>query len=406
LCFHDNKPGEKGTMQKIDHIVNLLRGYSRGTLNEGQQAELNHLLLLYPDLKQLLGDFQSEAGMEEAIKEYLALYSEESIEREDLVLQNILSEIRESTPVRRVRPIRTLLAYAAVAAVILLFIGSIFWKNLLPQNESGNTHSASDFAAGHNRAFLTAPDGKRIELAATHSGIVIMEDVLYDDSSKVIGAGLNSNGSLQLLTPNGGQYQITLSDGTKVWLNAASSLRFPKVFKGTERTVSLEGEAYFEVARNKKKPFIVRTGEQKISVLGTHFNVSAYRQDIASSVTLLEGKVRVAVTGNEGLTAVLKPGQQSVVAQNQIKVAEVNVDDFVAWKQGEFMFNNEDLEGVMQKLARWYDLEISVAEDLKGLRIWGSASRKDRFQQVLRLITATDERIKCKIEGRRVMLMR
>jgi len=392
-------------MQQIDHIVNLLRCYSRGTLDEGQHAELNHLLLLYPDLKQLLSDFQSEAGMELAIKEYLALYSDVNLQREELVLQNILSEIRESTPVRRLLPVRTLLAYAAVAAVILLFIGGVFWRNLLPQNESGN-FQASDFAAGHNRAFLTTSGGKRLELSGSHSGIMMKEDVRYDDSSKVTGAGLDSDGSLHLSTPKGGQYQITLSDGTKVWLNAATSLRFPRFFNGSERTVNLDGEAYFEVAPNKKKPFIVRTAAQKISVLGTHFNVSAYRQDIASSVTLLDGKVRVAVAGNERLTAVLKPGQQSVVAEKQIKVAEVNVDDFVAWKQGEFMFNNEDLEGVMQKLARWYDLEISVAGDLKGLRIWGSASRKDSFQQVLRLITATDERIKCKIEGRRVMLMR
>ena len=160
-------------------------------------------------------------------------------------------------------------------------------------------------------------------------------------------------------TPNGGQFQITLADGTKVWLNSASSLRYPTSFPGEKRVVELTGEGYFEVAHNAKQPFLVKVNDMEVAVLGTHFNINSYSDEPSVKTTLLEGKVKVSKAGNYIL---LNPGQQAVVSplQNEIRIAnDVDLEEVVAWKNGRFLFNSANIETIMRQVARWYDVDIS-----------------------------------------------
>src|SRR5690606_11027807 len=224
------------------------------------------------------------------------------------------------------------------------------------------------------------------------------------DGSTVLDEDIDAQTMLTLSTPRGGQYQITLPDGTKVWLNAESKLHYPYRFTEDARHVELEGEAYFEVAHREDIPFTVTTSKEKVEVLGTHFNINSYQTDIYSTLALLEGKVRVSLEDNA--TTVLRPGQQSLVTNGKMEVQTIHVEESIAWKDGEFMFNNETLANAMKKLARWYDLEIEISPEFQNVEIWGSVSRYDNFNKVLKLIKMTDDRIRFQVEGRRVRLVR
>jgi len=200
-------------------------------------------------------------------------------------------------------------------------------------------------------------------------------------------------------TPKGGQFKIILPDGSLVWLNADSQLKFPSAFIGADRKVELEGEAYFEVAKNKSLPFKVITRKEEIEVLGTHFNVNSYGEEETSSIALLEGKVKVAISSTD--FDFLAPGQQAVVKNGSMTIHPVNLSEAVAWKNGEFMFNDENMKSVMQKIARWYDIEMVLAPQLENISIWGTVSKYEDIREVLKVIEMTGS-VHFKIEGRRI----
>jgi ferric-dicitrate binding protein FerR (iron transport regulator) len=197
-----------------------------------------------------------------------------------------------------------------------------------------------------------------------------------------------------------------LPDGTKVWLNAASSIRYPTAFTGNERNVEITGEAYFEVAHNKDKPFHVKSNKQVVEVLGTHFNIMAYDDEPAVKTTLLAGKVRVTATQpqttNYKQQTILQPGEQAVVS-DKIKVAPVKTAAAVAWKNGEFMFRNEPLENIMRSVARWYDVEIVYKANVAHKEVWGSITRYGNVADVLEMIALTGV-AHFKVEGRTIIV--
>lgn len=205
-------------------------------------------------------------------------------------------------------------------------------------------------------------------------------------------------------TPNGGQYKLHLSDGTKIWLNAASEIKFPIAFVGDKRIVELKGEAYFEVAEDKKRPFIVRTQKEAIRVLGTHFNVNAYDGEPRSVVSLLSGRVTVTGIHSQSPT-VLSPGQQAVNGPNSISVEPFDIEESIAWKNGEFVFNNERLDQVMLRVGRWYDVQVYVDPEIAKILIWGSISKSAQIEKVLKLIQMTNDNIAYRIAGRRVYMI-
>jgi transmembrane sensor len=392
-------------LQRIDYIVNLLKEHLAGDLDSSQVEALKHLFSEYPYLKDIVQEVDSEVGLRRALSSYEELYTDEFLAREEEVLSDVLSRIRGQRPHSKKHLWKRRLAiYASVAAtaLIVLFTAVFIQRQVIePQSTEETIRS---FMPGSNKASLKLSNGQKIDLSDAYSGIIVDGDVTYEDGSAVLDENnIDAQTMLTLSTPRGGQYQITLPDGTKVWLNAESKLHYPYHFSLDARRVKLDGEAYFEVAHHKNRPFIVDTEKEKVEVLGTHFNVNSYKADINTTVALLEGKVKVSL--KEGATTVLKPGQQSVVTNGKMEIQTINVDESIAWKNGEFMFNNESLENAMKKVARWYDLEIEVSPKLQDVEIWGSVSRYDNFNTVLKLIKMTDSRIRFLVEGRRVRLV-
>ncbi|RYZ46238.1 MAG: DUF4974 domain-containing protein, partial [Sphingobacteriales bacterium] len=289
----------------------------------------------------------------------------------------------------------------AVAAAAMAVITIGVWLYYTPRHpdagqEPGSAQYANDIAPGKNTATLTLPNGQTIELSDAKTGVVIdASKITYNDntvvstgdpSSRTEGRDLSSGGKdlsglrddelLTASTPRGGTYQVTLPDGTRVWLNADSKLEFPSSFVNSKtRFVRLQGEAYFEVAKlsrasntsstslrggTTKQSFIVETEGQQVEVLGTHFNINSYADEGKTSTTLLEGSVKISVleNGKIGKGQLLKPNQQSVLNNGKIIVKPVETSYAIAWKEGYFMFNSEPLETAMNKIARWYNLTI------------------------------------------------
>ena len=294
---------------------------------------------------------------------------------------------------------------AAAAAVLLIVgLGVFFYTSYYaPRHLEGSAAMrdllANDIKPGSNKAYLILSNGKRLSLSDAANGAIAKEagveitktadgQVIYS-SHPLAPSGRDAagrEGALNTIeTPRGGQYQIRLPDGSKVWLNAASKLIYPVSFIGRgQREVTLSGEAYFEVAKDKQHPFKVKSAGQEVEVLGTHFNVSSYPDEANIKTTLLEGSVKV----ND---AILKPGQQATLQANKIKVTEVNTDYAVAWKDGSFVFNSENLESIMNQISRWYNVSV-VYEDpsLKKETFFGTISKYENVSKVLNMLERTD----------------
>nr|WP_262909520.1 FecR family protein [Niabella pedocola] len=207
-------------------------------------------------------------------------------------------------------------------------------------------------------------------------------------------------------TPRGGQYQLTLEDGSKVWLNAASSIRFPTTFQGKERKIEISGEAYFEIAKDAARPFKVAFEtpagmKSEVTVLGTHFNIMSYNDEKAAKTTLLEGSVSISSNGN---TAILTPAQQaSQTDRNGITVASnIDVNEAVAWKNGFFEFHATGLQEVMRQIGRWYDVEISYEGKIPERNFGGKISRQNNAAEVLKILELSQ--IKFRIEGKKIIV--
>lgn len=306
------------------------------------------------------------------------------------------------------------------AAVLLIAIsfGIYFYSQTnTPETDAKKAKVQYDIAPGGNKALLTLADGRKISLTdaengkiAEQSGIKISKTA---DGQLIYSLSQLNNSSEKTLyntieTPAGGQYQINLPDGTKVWLNSASSLRYPVRFTGKDRSVEITGEAYFEVAHNKLMPFKVITADQIVEVLGTHFNVMAYQDESSTNTTLIEGSVRVV---KDNISKIISPGQQTRVKEGHIDVLSANIQEVTAWKNGYFIFKSEDVKSIMRQIARWYDLEVeyqgNVSEKIFGAKI----SRFRNVSEVLAILESTGS-IHFKIinesnraKGRRIIVM-
>lgn len=313
----------------------------------------------------------------------------------------------------------------AAAAVIFLGVGICVFFYLGYVGHDGDVLSFSkrslpvqDIAPGGNKALLVLADGTSVNLSQDKNGVKInASDLTYNDGTDIdvlAGGGatqqLHSEKMLTLSTPRGGQYQLVLPDGTKVWLNAASSIKFPGSFSNlSSRKVELSGEAYFEVTKNKMQPFIVASSKQEVKVLGTHFNVSAYVDETATRTTLLEGAVQVnSLAGglySDRNAIIIKPNEQAVRHNDKIDVMPIDAQAEVAWKNGEFVFVSEDIESILRKISRWYDVEVTYRDKLTHTTFSGSISKFENVSQVLRKIEMTNS-IRFKLEGRRIIVMK
>lgn len=301
---------------------------------------------------------------------------------------------------------RNLWPRVAVAASLIIALSVGLYDYTTKENQDYLERKellAHDVKPGGNRATLTFADGSTLDLSDDQNGIVIGEEGLtYDDGSLV--RLVENVQLLTITTPKGGQYQITLADGTKVWLNAASTLKYPTHFNGTERRVELDGEAYFEVESSRQFPFTVISLDQKVTVLGTQFNINAYSDENTTKTTLLEGSVRVSASSSSFRTLI--PGQQSILQNHTLSIQPANIEETMAWKNNMFVFNNKPLEVVMKMIARWYDVEI-IYEDKKALDevFGGSITRYENLSKVLGMLEKAGD-VRFKLEERRLTVMK
>jgi transmembrane sensor len=301
----------------------------------------------------------------------------------------------------------------AAAAAILVILGTGL-HYFYPGNSSGPVHPrsnyAKDIAPGGNKAVLTLANGKKISLTDIRKGQITNQagiriaktkdgELVYTITDHRNAAGPLAFNTIE--TPKGGQYHIHLPDGTMVLLNAASSLKFPTRFTGNSRTVLLSGEGYFEVAKDRSKPFRVITSKQQVEVLGTHFNINAYADEKAIKTTLLEGSVKISVEEHKSI--VLSPGQQSLFDEKGIMVKNVDVENITAWKENYFIFNDDNLEGIMRQVARWYNVEVRYVGNPPDLTFTGAISRTKNISSVLNALQETGN-ADFKIEGKTIIV--
>jgi transmembrane sensor len=311
----------------------------------------------------------------------------------------------------------------AVAAVLILIIGAgALW--FIPGSSHGLAKTAdtalhqNDVLPGGNKAVLTLANGSAIILDSAANGELAKQGnttILKTAGGQLAYNILNEKPAEvlynTLATPRGGQYQLVLPDGSKVWLNAASSIRYPVAFTGGDRNVEITGEAYFEIAKDKAKPFHVKAYGMKVEVLGTHFNVNAYPDEPGIRTTLLEGSVKIVMArqtqggqpaqqGQQEL--ILLPGQQARVERNITLVKAADLDQVMAWKNGLFNFNDADLQTVLRQLARWYDIDVKFEGSGPARSFHGKITRDLNLSQVIRVLQAVE--VKFRIEGRTLIV--
>lgn len=400
--------------QELDRVMELLK--------QGKYQAEWALVLAEASDKALQGDLQADMSPEE-----ISAWHER-------IKQTLQERSAVALPKRKIYWTR--FAAAAMILFALSFGTYYFITNYIGSNQQPLTNN--DIAPGGNKAYLTLADGRKltldsaaigqlaeesnIKITKTADGQIVYEvqsiKTITPESGQASQSEADPNDNLKLTTyntietPKGGQYQVVLSDGTKVWLNADSRLTYPSRFDGDDRQVKIAGEAYFEVAHVKNKPFKVESNRQVIEVLGTHFNVSSYEEDKATKTTLLEGSVQVTSTSGQSAnqqinqSTLLRPGQQSLLSDKKMHVtSDIDLEEITAWKNGYFKFS-ESLESIMAKVARWYDVEVVYQDDFGGeLKFYGKVSRSKNLSAILEIIEST-ENVRFQVKGRRVIVMK
>ena len=317
------------------------------------------------------------------------------------IYAGIEQRIRPAAGVRRMWRYRL----AAAAAVLTILIGSAVWlaKKNGPAGPPAVTQVA-DVLPGSNKAVLTLANGSTVTLdssarqIAQGNGAIVQKNGKLHYTENGAGAGVINT----LTTPRGGQFRLLLPDGTEVWLNAASSIRFPVAFSGGERRVEVSGEAYFEVAQHASAPFkVIVNNMSEVLVLGTSFNIHAYTDERNISTTLLSGKVKVN-SGNTGV--VLFPGQQAVQTAGRVEVQkDVDTDKVMAWKNGLFNFQDASLEEVMRQLSRWYNIEVVYENGIPDMEFYGKMQRNIPLSGILQMLERAD--VKYRLENNRLVIL-
>lgn len=302
--------------------------------------------------------------------------------------------------------------YAAAAVLLCAVLAVVFWGtrqsgNVIKTETAKTSLPAGDIPPGKKGAVLTLADGSQVVLDSMNSGLVASQGgtkVVLDNGqlNYDVATGQGQPVYNTMTTPNGRQFRLSLPDGTEVWLNSASSITFPTSFAGNERTVSVTGETYFEVTKDKTRPFHVKVSGMEVEVLGTHFNINAYTDEAAIKTTLLEGSVKIRRDGNS--LATLVPGQQAQYAGAAVRVSDANIEQVMAWKNGVFDFNGADLQTVARQLMRWYNISVKYEGNLPERRFLGKLPQDLNLSQVLRIFKEVE--ISCRLEGQTLILSR
>jgi transmembrane sensor len=393
----------------MTRFESLLSAYRNDTLTP---AELNELLQLLnenePVLKDsILNDLQRNA-----------FAGNTTAMQRQRMFDNIITAAQRQQKARVVQLWKRVAVAAAI--VVLAGAGTYLLMNRKAENTTAGTSNnvRQDVMPGGNKAVLTLADGSAIVLDSARNGSIAQQgnaNVIKQEDGQLIyrqgeNAGEKPLAYNTLATPRGGQYQLVLPDGSKVWLNAASSIRYPVAFTGDTREVEMEGEGYFEITRNAAKPFHVKTKTQDVEVLGTHFNVNDYNDEASTKTTLLEGSVKVNQLANKNREVILKPGEQAIgdcrlpVADCRLTIDHSpNIDQVMSWKNGQFYFSNADIESIMRQMARWYDVQVEYKVHPAD-KYTVSLSRNVPVSKLLSYLELSGG-VKFKIDGRKIIVM-
>lgn len=337
----------------------------------------------------------------EQLENWYLQWKPTSIDLDAERMERHMAEVWQQMPIHAPAVQRRLWPRYAAAIAIFLTLG-VGLFHFTQQNISKSIY-VNDVQPGHSGATLKLANGKVIELDGNKKGVVITASSMkYADGSQISREETQPNQLLIAATSKGQTYAFTLPDGTRVWLNAETELTFPAEFDKNSRSVNLKGEAYFEVAKDKEHPFLLKSIDQELTVLGTHFNVTAYPEDKRITTTLLEGSVKI--TSNKGKNLVLAPGQQSNLNGQNLQMQEVDTEEAIAWKNGYFRFNDLNIKEVMHKLSRWYNIEVLYEGGITEEGFNGTISRSTTINDVLKMLEKT-KTVHFKVEGRRVTVM-
>ncbi len=365
-------------------IAYLIAGFIRNTITDKEHQELDDWVNATDKNMLLFEELTDEKNLEANLAWMDQTKSEESFKK----LQESGS-FKKQTKTFRLKPI-----WIAAASVILLAGALFIYRNSTNKTGLDNDMAIMDttiLQPGGNRATLTLSDGSVIDLTRAKNGLVASEnesDIIKTSDGQLVYEGNNLPSEIsainKLSTPVGGQFQVKLPDGTKVWLNAATTLRYPARFPANERTVEIDGEAYFEVAKNNKQPFrVVLSDNSTVNVIGTHFNVMAYGNENAKDVTLLEGSVLVR---SNNKTETLQPGMQAKITANTLtKKDEIDTEQIIGWKNGLFVFHDATIQSIMRQVERWYDAKVVFKGETKQL-FNATISRREPLSKLLRLL--------------------
>ena len=301
--------------------------------------------------------------------------------------------------------------YAALF-ILPLGVALVLWQGM--KNESVGVHRQFSAVSrpGGERAILKLYDGKTVMLDSTMKSSLIAHEAnvrIEMDSNHLLryssydSIGItDANKNNELIIPKGGEYQVVLADGTKVWLNSASRLIYPQSFMGKERRVVLSGEAFFDVAHDAERPFIVETSRMNVKVLGTRFNVNDYDDNEEVSTTLVNGSVEIFSGGQQAFRLV--PGEQAYGKENELEKREVNVRLYTSWIDGKFLFNNTELEEIAKQISRWYDVEIFFSsENVKKVRFTGAIVKFKPLDDLVRMIESTSQ-VRFSVKGKTIVI--
>ena len=346
---HINKDDLEGAYR----TARLIAGYIRSTLTEEEKDELDDWICASDDNMRLFARLTDEKNVEDSLKQRHIFDSEAAIEKLE---QKIKAEQTRKT----VRKSRVFLYATAATVLLMAALFMVFRYTNTPSLPRHIISEKPDLKPGGDKATLTIADGRTIALDSTQKNIVEAGNVQVTNAGgQLLYEGNSSKEEWHTLTtPKGGQYRLVLPDGSMVWLNAASSITYPTAFTGSQRTVEITGEAYFEVMHYENRRFIVSANRITTEVLGTHFNVNAYDDEAGMKITLLEGSVKISQ--NNGRSAILKPGQQAQLeTDGKLLVTDnINTEEVLAWKNGWFDFNDASIETIMRQVARWYGVDI------------------------------------------------
>ncbi|NII25228.1 FecR family protein [Pseudoflavitalea sp. X16] len=399
-------------------------------------------------ISYLLQEYAAGRASQNEVEELFELLK--SVEHEDVLRNLIVKEGTDNDPgislpqhkwdemwmaistaaaTHRPKRVRTM-QWVSIAAAILVIVAAGFYffsgkKERAGEPVTEKSDPQQDVAPGGNKALLTLADGSTIVLDSIQNGLLAQQGniivVKLDNGQLAYKPGTQGQlpgtvGYNTIATPRGGQYHVVLPDGSAVWLNASSSLRFPTAFTGQERRIELTGEAYFEVARNKQVPFKVFVPPQpgrlegtEVEVTGTHFNIMAYPNEESTKTTLLEGSVRVSnqqpASGQQRPAVTLKPGQQAQMDNDKISVVNnVNLDQVIAWKNGLFRFKDTDIKELMRQVERWYDVEVEYQTKRRDQVYTGIVARSENLSSVLQLLELTGT-VHFRVQGKKIIVL-